>query len=708
MTFDKEVDRVLEFEMITPEPSIEGSPGDGRYDSDETDDEDYDLENTPVIEPDAWGRAPPETGAQNDLGDPFRQTPSPNGRPLPPLPGLLSRADTSSPNGGRPLPTLPLSKSHPRMSLQDRLDLLMHESPESLARKEVWENTRRNSAPETSTSHDMSHDLAPASEHHADIYEDREDAETDEDSGSVVRYSGESSDRDEPSPDSNREHHSGEESQYESSSYEYEPPTLSRESIRRQVAQQSDDGMSDTTTGTHVEQEEYSFDQPPESGDESEVYITEEPSDNEYGLDINAIPELNRNPQRPHSRFGTRSPDADQMTDSESSAYNGEDDMDSSYSHSEQGSGYSSRNEESEEEHSDTTPTPGSPVLPPTIPSDPSSDPSSALDSSPESSGRVSLPEFSTMLGDSSNLGDTLGLQDYMTPPDQTPTPTPESQLREAELRKAQQAQHDSPTEAPLMEEDRNVSSASEDDANDEYDEDDTGSVIRHKIYHSETEEETEGEYSEEEEQQPEEEVPEDRTPSPVAEAVATIRAPGGKLKTRASATPADMAAMAAARRHVSGDQHNPPPVPRMPHGYRSEGGSASDSGSGGDDSSSVDNSGKSDAEPQPAIIGRKFSGKGKRKSSVLPALGEFEFDLKLDDLSEEFDRVIEKQKVRFLIRFGFALISVPVVVFVSVVVLEGDDGRLMGMDEGGKRSRIKVLPRNGFADFCGAFSEAI
>jgi len=45
-----------------------------------------------------------------------------------------------------------------------------------------------------------------------------------------------------------------------------------------------------------------------------------------------------------------------------------------------------------------------------------------------------------------------------------------------------------------------------------------------------------------------------------VPEQMATVKAPGGKLKVRPSATPADMEAMAAVRRQVSG-QH-PPPIP--------------------------------------------------------------------------------------------------------------------------------------------------
>jgi hypothetical protein len=49
-----------------------------------------------------------------------------------------------------------------------------------------------------------------------------------------------------------------------------------------------------------------------------------------------------------------------------------------------------------------------------------------------------------------------------------------------------------------------------------------------------------------------------------VPEQVATVKAPGGKLKVRPSATPADIASMAAARRQVSG-QHAPPIPEKSP-----------------------------------------------------------------------------------------------------------------------------------------------
>ena len=174
--------------------------------------------------------------------------------------------------------------------------------------------------------------------------------------------------------------------------------------------------------------------------------------------------------------------------------------------------------------------------------------------------------------------------------------------------------------------------------------ESDTGSVIRHKIEYSDDDEEYESGSDDEEYEGDDRET--ERSLSPVAESIATIRAPGGKLKTRSSSTPADIAQMAATRRLVSGDQSNPPPpVPRIPNGYRSEG----ESGTGSEDEEDEEEEEEEDevAEGHSDNEGRRVSGPRRRKiSNTLPALGEFEFDLKLDDLNEEFDRVIEKQKV--------------------------------------------------------------
>jgi hypothetical protein len=51
-----------------------------------------------------------------------------------------------------------------------------------------------------------------------------------------------------------------------------------------------------------------------------------------------------------------------------------------------------------------------------------------------------------------------------------------------------------------------------------------------------------------------------------ISEPEATIRAPGTKLKTRPSFTPADTQSMAATRRQVSGQMSGPPPIPERHH----------------------------------------------------------------------------------------------------------------------------------------------
>ena len=125
---------------------------------------------------------------------------------------------------------------------------------------------------------------------------------------------------------------------------------------------------------------------------------------------------------------------------------------------------------------------------------------------------------------------------------------------------------------------------------------------------------------------------------SAIPEPSATIKAPGGKLKTRASLAPADCHAMAQTRRQVSGESAVPP-IPEK-HKNRpsviAEGESVLETSpqkSPGNDSSHED------------------SGKYvKRKSSLV------QLDLAVDEIDEglsigldkEFDRVIEAQKVAF------------------------------------------------------------
>ncbi|KAF2400846.1 DUF1709-domain-containing protein [Trichodelitschia bisporula] len=134
----------------------------------------------------------------------------------------------------------------------------------------------------------------------------------------------------------------------------------------------------------------------------------------------------------------------------------------------------------------------------------------------------------------------------------------------------------------------------------------------------------------------------EERAPSPVVpERHATIKAPGSGLKTRPSATPADIQAMAATRRQVSGQIA--PPIP---------------------DKSPKRFSMSLEPEPQPEEFEEGTSSEGseetengngspKRRESFkmkldLPDTLEWGEDLSFG-LDKEFDRVIESSKVDFL-----------------------------------------------------------
>lgn len=140
-----------------------------------------------------------------------------------------------------------------------------------------------------------------------------------------------------------------------------------------------------------------------------------------------------------------------------------------------------------------------------------------------------------------------------------------------------------------------------------------------------------------------------------VPEPVATIKAPGGRLKTRPSATPADIASMAAARRQVSGQM--PPPIPeKSPRRY----------------SKSLE---PEDADKENSNISEESRNKRRETFSSMKldlgeeALGE---DLSLG-LEKDFERVIESSKVDFTSYFPA---SIP---HDAIFDTEGEDGRRVG-----------------------------
>ncbi|KAI5781141.1 hypothetical protein EDC01DRAFT_718542 [Geopyxis carbonaria] len=598
VTFDKETPHVLEYEIVTPDPSVEGSPGQ-QYDDDE--DDDYDLENTPVIEPDAWPTTSTQSTSQPELDDPFRSTPSPNSRPLPPIPHTPLNPEANSP-GSRPLPTIPMLDHivPSRMSIEDRMNMMgIQPSPEV-------EQKSMPTADNKASSDGLGIDVDSTKP------EDKQKTQ-DESMSPVLLPDDELSDGNETLPITDVEPRVDRDncSLHESLSQSDDVPQLSRESIRRQVEERRNNVLAETSDevpmgNTYCQSKELHI-----SGCEIPD-IKHELTEDVHQLDIFSIPEFHNVPERPASRFGTRSPDSDQITESDRSSYkSNDDDEESRYSECD------SRSQPHPEitstiEHSDLLP-----------------------ESETHELSTVGLPDMSAVLDDG---GIGLGLQEYMSTSPRTIIPEPD-------------VNNDHISEAPSMNIARDffarVSSPIEDCTTSE--DDDTGSVIRHNIYHSGDDDQTSDDdqyLSHEDSEHDESNIPQERSLSPVEEALATIRAPGGTLKTRASATPSDMAAMAAARRHVSGEQNNyPPPVPRIPDGYRSEGEKES---SGGSDTDSIgDHSGQSDSES----VARRHADKKRRKSAVLPALGEFEFDLKLDELNDEFERVIEKQKRGYLMR---------------------------------------------------------
>ncbi|KAI9888881.1 MAG: Bud site selection protein bud4 [Vezdaea aestivalis] len=216
---------------------------------------------------------------------------------------------------------------------------------------------------------------------------------------------------------------------------------------------------------------------------------------------------------------------------------------------------------------------------------------------------QVSLPVFSSMLGED----DFSELRSFMSP-DPTPTASlsnrTEKVPRMSDLREMLQRPITPPDLAEpevLAQEDREPTPQTPD------------SIVRHRLdSHS----------------------PPQESPS-VPEPVATIKAPGGRLKTRPSMTPADMAAMAEVRRQVSGEMvPDIPAVPSIPARHR--------------DRPSLSN-GITEEDETEAGSPKTKSLVNRRKSLVkldVPGAESHE-DLSYG-LTKEFDRLMEAKKVEY------------------------------------------------------------
>ena len=235
-----------------------------------------------------------------------------------------------------------------------------------------------------------------------------------------------------------------------------------------------------------------------------------------------------------------------------------------------------------------------------------------------KNSHRMSLPQFASLLAeqDFQDLG--FGLEPYMTP-----SPPLAADLSKSEV-ELEPTQKDEPLKRPVTPEEQLQPPTYPGQSRNSLEEPRTpDSVIRHPIV----------------------EAPLPESPG-IPEPIATIKAPGGKLKTRPSITPADVRAMAETRRQFSSEL---PAVPSISEKHRSGSGSTLETVSDTcrPDSSSLRSDNGSTASSGSVIVGDPMK---KRKSSLLPLeLGVSGSDDGLGfGLDKEFDRVIEAQKVAF------------------------------------------------------------
>ena len=639
VTFDAAPPQINEYEMTTPDPSsVASGSRDGSYDSGEEDlsfehdvshDDSFDAsledtEKTPVVGPEEWRRLSlgmSHATFSGELEDPFvgeRNSPMPgaepkvaeNGRvtprndsgsssgerrPLPPLPGLmgsLTQPAGGSPNGStitmekhntpeRKLPSpRPVSITETdlkgiesdRMSLEDRMRLMMIQDGGSSPESQRERRMRRAGAREKSQERDLDGTQG------IKIHEDEEDKDQ--------------------LPDMD-EH--------------MLPPRISRESILRKVKDQRQyhddvDEYYTSPTPSSSPDRKSTFDLDPDTplpsreldiaveDMDTSVIIKREQDTEESRLDLYSVPALYPSEQE------SGVPQYDEEDSVIHHDLSKDDDDESHYSQpSAAEETYEVQAKADSNDDGIMTPRQASPI---------SQQPEEVADEGKD----LSLPQFASILGED-DFG--LSLSSYMSPP---PESTQETKMagsapNMASMRDYLQRPH---TPEEPLDEFKDL----EEKLNREQESSTPDSVLRHDARF--------------------EPPPPEDSPS-VPEPVATIKAPGGRLKTRPSVTPADMTAMAAARRQVSGEVPDVPPIParhkdRPPLTVSEE----------TDSMLIADSTVNELTEAENGVALTKIE--MKRRQSLV------KLDMPVDDhvgdlsigLDQEFDRLIEAQKVAF------------------------------------------------------------
>ena len=628
VTFDVAPPQINEYEMTTPDPSsVASGSREGSYDSIEGEEEEESFENgsidhddsfdasledtdkTPVVLPEDWRFMSPAI-ANDELAakmeDPFAirtSSPAPSAIPTP-VEARSSPTRTDSVNSSgerRPLPPLPplgapvfpRTRSDSNSSLQataERVSTSQRSAvspprPASVSKAELQGIARSSMSLEDRLRLMMLQEEEKSQATKSAAEEQRERR---------LRRAGASPDRaikiheDEPEDDGAAD----------LDDYQL-PPIISRESILRKVKSQNlkdDYNLSSPAPSSSPERPQLGLDPDtplPSLEGQSEILIADDgvvikqEDDLESEVDVYAIPDMYQSQlisaYEPNNAF------IDSTEQSKADMFSKDDDDESHYSTD--SSGQAKANEElSVEDDGPPTPRVTSPMV-------------SSEDRDRKQSNRMSLPQFASMLGEE-DFGQSLSL--YMTPsPPVDPPMTTQTQsvlLMSAATTLPRPSTPDSQLRSMIT------------GSSDEEDEPSTPeSVIRHPVS--------------------DESTPESES---IPEPAATIKAPGGKLRTRTSLAPADVKTMAETRRKISGEQSIAPPIPQR-HQNRP----------------SVIPEGESflpEVDDQSMVNGEPPKQERQRKSSLV------RLDFPVDEIDEglsfgldrEFDRVIEAQKVAF------------------------------------------------------------
>ncbi|OCL13248.1 DUF1709-domain-containing protein [Glonium stellatum] len=630
VTFDAAPPTINEYEMVTPDPSsVASGSREGSFDSGDEFDESFDrgssmdrddsfdasledTDKTPVVLPEDWRHMSPEV-ANTSLADTFEDpfdgreiSPTPNAGPNGAATADARRASGTSDGESRPLPPLPGMQSSSNRSKRD--------SSVGLSATAERVSSAQRSLP-----------LPPraAGVSKSDILNMRDPSMSLEDR---LRLMGlEDRNTDTPTQESHNEsfstlksakkelglgiqvHEDSVDDVDMSELEDYKAPRISRESILRRVKSRNFDEY-DYDYSSHTSSPERSYgdladldpDVPIPSREGSSNFDTEVPditakgeSDGDSVVDAYSMAEM-YSPERSPSRMD----DYDQETsvihhrlDEESE----EDDDASQYSTQ------PVEEEEDQQKSNSTTESDGPPTP----------KPEAYLAPKPESKEEIeqkhsNLPDFGSFLGDDEF---NLKLESYMSPSTaNVPKPSSNKPTLPTE------AVHELLPRPSTPEEQLRLPKFPGQGFDEEEEPGTPDSVIRHPVI----------------------EPPERDSPA-VPEPIATIKAPGAGLKTRASLAPSDTASMAAARRQVSGE--HPPPIPerspnRLSMSLEISNGSDVESGEENSDGSNKEN------------LKRRESNRMKLDIPVSGISDDLSFGL-----DKEFDRVIEAQKKGYLMR---------------------------------------------------------